>query len=129
MYTQNYVLIILNLLIPWATLGELKESGEYESDTSVHDHEFDESYESNVDEKYTLEKSSKEVVVKVPPPLIEPIDNVFPNPLVLIPPFPYSPPFPSHKQEFMRFFDYFMNNDFNVDLHHVDHLFECLKEI
>ena len=67
-------------------------------------------------------------MVEVPPPYLEPIDHMSPDPLDLIPTsMTCSPPFLSLMHEILRPFDYFVSNDVHDDLGHMDHLLNMPK--
>jgi len=88
--TLEDVLIIPKPLTPLASLGRLKESVEYESDASVHDHDCEGWYNYNDYEKCIVEdtplgESCGMLVHEVPPSCLKLIEYMSPDSFDLIP--------------------------------------------
>ena len=90
-------------MIPLSSSREPEQSGQYENDASVHDHEYDDCHDFDVDEEEyiveeaLLKESCKEIEHEVPPPCIELVEYMSPNPFNMIPAsLTCSPPSPTH---------------------------------
>ena len=128
--------IIPSSLTPLASLGELEHSEEFESNASEHDHECDEWYGCNDDEKeciveeIPLGESCGMLVHVVSPPCLELVEYMSPIPLNLMPTsLNCSSTTPSLKRHSSRPPDYHVMCNLSLDLGHVNNYFHMLSVI
>ena len=125
--------ILHDTLIPLASSVGPKENGQYENDAGVHDHEYDNCNDFNVDEgciveETLIEESCEKIEHEVPPPCLELVEYMSLDAFNLIPTsLPYSRSSSSPMHEFMRPLTSFVNNAINVDLGLMDNLFDIFQ--